>query len=148
MDEESRLRILDSIQDNFPIVHRPFQKISEQLRIKEDDLVRHIRDMKAEKKIRRLGAVFDSGKLGFTSVLCAAKAPAFSLERIAGIVNGYAGVTHNYIRDHPINLWFTCTASSSAELARITDEISEKAGIKIYRFPAKRVFKIATRFRY
>lgn len=57
--------------------------------------------------IRRLGANFQSAKLGFRSTLCAAKVPEEQLEQFIAEVNAIPGVTHNYLRNHSYNIWFT-----------------------------------------
>ena len=62
--------------------------------------------------IRRIGANFQSAKIGFKSTLCAASVPEDRLEAFTRAVNDHPGVTHNYLRDHPINIWFTMIGPS------------------------------------
>ena len=68
--------------------------------------------------IRRLGANFTSRKLGYTSTLCAARVAPESLDHFVAVVNRYPGVTHNYLRRHRYNVWFTLIAESEERLNR------------------------------
>ncbi len=65
------------------------------------------------------------------------------LERVVGLINGYKGVTHNYLRGHDYNVWFTLIAPSTEDIEDVLNEISEKTGVKgILNLPAIRTFKI------
>jgi DNA-binding Lrp family transcriptional regulator len=97
--------------------------------------------------IRRIGANFTSRKLGYTSTLCAARVPPEKLARFAEVVNHYPGVTHNYLRRHRFNVWFTLIAESRERLAGILDEIRQASGVdEILSLPAQEVFKIKVDF--
>ncbi|MEA3487477.1 MAG: AsnC family transcriptional regulator, partial [Thermodesulfobacteriota bacterium] len=104
MDRLDR-KILNIIQREFPLDARPFKVLGVQVGIDEDDVLERIRRLKNNGIVRRIGAVFDTGNLGFTSTLCAAKVSADRLEQFVGVVNSYRGVTHNYLRDHEYNVW-------------------------------------------
>ena len=97
--------------------------------------------------IRRIGGNFGPEKLGFTSTLCAARVPEEKIDSFAAVVNSYPGVTHNYTRDNPFNVWFTFIAPSMAEIKANISEISQKTGVQeILNLPATRVFKIKAHF--
>ena len=51
----------------------------------------------------------DSRKIGFYSTLCAVQVPEDKIEAVAAVINQLPGVTHNYLRDHDYNIWFTLT---------------------------------------
>jgi hypothetical protein len=60
----------------------------------------------------------------------------------------YAGVTHNYMRDHEFNIWFTFIAPSRDQIAESLEEISRQTGVSpILNLPATRVFKISANFK-
>jgi hypothetical protein len=62
-------------------------------------------------------------------------------------VNSYPGVTHNYLRKHDYNVWFTFIAPSTTTIESALREIAEKTGVKeIYSLPAVRMFKIRVDF--
>ena len=106
--------ILNEIQSNFPIVSRPYAEVGVRVGADEEQVLRRVRTLMESGVIRRLGANFTSRKLGYTSTLCAARVPPESLERFVEVVNRYPGVTHNYLRDHHFNVWFTLIAESPA----------------------------------
>ena len=106
-----------------------------------------MRALKARKIIRRLGANFQSAKLGFVSTLCAAKVPQDKMEAFVADVNAKPGVTHNYLREHDYNIWFTLISPSREEAQTTLDSITQCTGIPILNLPATRLFKIRVDFR-
>lgn len=97
--------------------------------------------------IRRLGGVFDSRKLGYKGTLCAVKVPQDRIDEVAAVINSYLGITHNYLRDHEYNMWFTILAQSPAKVEQILKEIKEKTGIEdIINLPSQRFFKVLVNF--
>jgi DNA-binding Lrp family transcriptional regulator len=98
--------------------------------------------------IRRIGGNFSPEKVGFHSTLCAAKVPEDKIEAFADCVNKYPGVTHNYVRDHEFNAWFTFIAPSVEAIEDSLRAIEEESGIDgILNLPATRVFKINAQFK-
>jgi siroheme decarboxylase len=140
-------KILNIIQKDFPVVAEPFKVVAERLGLDEDEVLERIKDLKAVGIIRRIGAVFDSKKMGFASTLCAAKVPKKYLRKFIEIVNSYPGVTHNYRRRHDYNVWFTFIASDEETLKKSLGEIRDKTGVAdIISMTASRIFKIDATF--
>lgn len=139
-------RLLKLIQNNFPVCSRPYQKLGEKLGISEAETIEKIKRLKKEGVIRRLGAVFDSRKLGYHSTLCAMEVSRAKLLEVVEIVNNYPGVTHNYLRNHDYNLWFTLICPNELYMRKTLAEIEEKSGLKVYTLPALRLFKINVHF--
>ena len=141
-------KILNHIQLNFPIASRPFKIIAKNLGLSEEELILRIRKMKDEKLIRRIGGNFSPDKLGFFSTLCAASVPEHKIDDFTRTVNAYNGVTHNYMRDHSFNIWFTFIAPSTRKIEDNLVQITKATGIKtILNLPATRVFKISANFK-
>jgi siroheme decarboxylase len=139
--------ILNQIQSNFPIASRPYAEVGKRLGLTEDEVLDRVNLMFTQGTIRRIGANFNSRKLGYTSTLCAAQVQEEQLDNFVEVVNRYAGVTHNYLRRHQYNIWFTLIAESTAEIERILQEISSQTGItEIYSLPARQIFKIQVDF--
>jgi DNA-binding Lrp family transcriptional regulator len=140
-------KLLDIIQDEFPLTIRPYQEIALLLDISEDDVMERLKKLKEDGIIRRMGAIFDSKKIGYFSTLCAMETSPQQVESVAQLINEYPGVTHNYLRNDKYNMWFTITARSQNELDGIMGEIREKSGIQnLISLPAVRTFKINVRF--
>lgn len=140
-------QILDIIQTNFPIVSHPYKVLGEKLGVSEEEVFRRIQALKKNKIIRRLGANFQSSKLGFVSTLCAAKVPSEKMDSFIARVNSELGVTHNYIREHSYNVWFTLIAKSKEKSQEILYNIERETGISILNLPATKLFKIRVDFR-
>jgi DNA-binding Lrp family transcriptional regulator len=148
LEQRDRL-ILNEIQRNFPITHRPFLALARKLKLREKEIVERVQKLKDVGIIRRIGASFNARAVGFTSTLCAARVPREKIEDFVSVVNTYPGVTHNYEREGDYNIWFTLIAPSRKKINQILAEISRKTGVKeILDLPALKTFKIAVDFSF
>ena len=146
MDDTDRA-ILNEIQSDFPISSRPYQELGRRFRLSEDEVIVRVKRLKDQGIIRRIGGNFHSKNLDFVSTLCAAKVPKDKLDAFVQVVNGYPGVTHNYLRNHDYNVWFTFIAESMPFIDNALEKISEETGIaEIRNLPAVRTFKIKVDF--
>ena len=140
-------QILNVIQKDFPVVEEPFKAVADKVRLSEDEVLKRIKNLKDEGIIRRIGAVFDTKKMGFASTLCAAKVSKENLKKFVAVVNSYAGVTHNYRRSHEYNVWFTFIAPDEETLKKSLGEIRDKTGVTdIISMTATQIFKIDATF--
>ena len=139
-------RLLDIIQTDFPLAPRPYALLGERLGISEQDAFDRVRELKERNIIRRLGANFQSAKLGFRSTLCAAKVPPENMDAFVAEVNALPGVTHNYLRKHAYNIWFTCIGPSGDAVHAALDGITQRTGIPILNLPATKLYKIRVDF--
>ena len=135
-------RLLDIIQTGFPLVPRPYASLGQQLGITEEEALNRVRRMKTNKVIRRIGANFQSAKLGFRSTLCAAKVPETQLDSFVAEVNSH----HNYLRNHAYNIWFTLIGPSWEDVCATLEEITRRTGIAVLNLPAARLYKIRVDF--
>lgn len=139
-------KVLTIIQSGFPIAPRLYEVIGEQVGLTEAEALATVRSLKERKVIRRLGANFNSKGLGWRSTLCAAKVPADKIDSFVAEVNSHTGVTHNYLRDHDFNIWFTFIGPSWDDVVNTLAGISEKTGIEILNLPATALYKIKVDF--
>lgn len=139
-------QVLDIIQTDFPLCPRPYAEIGKRLNISEASAFAAVHELRENKIIRRLGANFQSAKLGYRSTLCAAKVPEDALEQFIATVNSYPGVTHNYLRAHAYNIWFTLIGPSWESVCDTVAEITAKTGIPILNLPASKLYKIRVDF--
>lgn len=140
-------KILNILQTRFPLVPEPFDAVGEELGLTGDEVAERVRRLKADGVIRRIGAVFDSRRLGYASTLCAARVPEEKLRDFVDVVNGYPGVTHNYRRGHEYNVWFTFIAPDAESLERDLAEIRRRTGVEdVISMPAVKTFKINATF--
>lgn len=145
MDDTDKA-LLNIIQSGFPIESRPYAGLGEKTGISEEEALERVRKMRKNRIIRRMGANFQSKKLGWVSTLCAAKVPADRMEAFTALVNAEPGVTHNYEREHSYNIWFTFIGPSRDYIQERLDAITAKTGIPILNLPATRLFKIRVDF--
>ena len=141
-------QLLNLIQSDFPITSEPYKEIGIKLGISESEVIQRLTNLKTNRIIRRIGATFNSKKLGYQSTLCAMKVPEERLDEVAKLVNSYPGITHNYLRNHDYNMWFTLITESENKQNDILQEIQEKSGITdLLNLPAVRFFKVRVDFK-
>jgi DNA-binding Lrp family transcriptional regulator len=141
MDDRDR-ELLNKAQREFPLEQRPFAHLAQELDMSEQEVMQRLHRLKQEKIIRRIGAVFDSQALGYTSCLVAAKVDINHLENVAEKINQLPGVTHNYQRSHEYNLWFTLTTSNQTVLDELIKKINALPGVQaLHPLPASKVFQ-------
>jgi DNA-binding Lrp family transcriptional regulator len=140
-------KILNEIQSDFPITSRPYRELGRRLNLTEEEVMSAVRQLKEEGVIRRIGGNFQSSRLNFVSTLCAAKVPEEKIDSFVEVVNRYAGVTHNYLRNNVYNIWFTFIAEDMEFIENVLKEISEETGAQvILNLPAIKMFKIKVDF--
>jgi siroheme decarboxylase len=140
-------RVLTEIQAGFPLEPKPYCALAERLGTDELDVLASAEKLRDEKVIRRIGAIFDSHRLGYRSTLCAIAAPQDRVDSVAALISAYPNVTHNYLREDRYSVWFTLIAPSEARIHEILDEIAAATGISdILDLPAIRLFKIRVDF--
>lgn len=135
-------QLLNLMQNDFPLTTQPYLDMARKLDISEEEVLNRIQAMKQNGIIRRTGAILDSQKMGFYSTLCACWVGEERIDEVAAIINGQKGVTHNYVRDHYYNVWFTLTAPSYDEAMKIIRDLQQAARIKILAMPAIKTYKI------
>jgi DNA-binding Lrp family transcriptional regulator len=140
-------RILTTIQGGFPIAPRPYTQLAADFGCTEAEALASVAGMRDSGIIRRVGAIFDSARLGYRSTLCAIASPPERIEEVAAVISAYPNVTHNYQREDRYNVWFTLIAPSQERIAEILGEIAAATGIDdILDLPAIRLFKIKVDF--
>ncbi|MCL6610630.1 MAG: AsnC family transcriptional regulator [Peptococcaceae bacterium] len=139
--------LLSIVQSGLPVTEEPYRELAEILGTTEEDILARLKRLVGNGTIRRLGGIFDSRRLGYTGTLCAMKVPPEKIEAVAEIVNRYPGVTHNYLRDHDYNMWFTVLAPGKEDVDRVLEEIKTRTGIAdLISLPAVKLFKIRVNF--
>jgi len=142
MDAVDR-QLLNALQENFPLVPRPFAALGEAVGIGENETMERIVRLKEARIIRQISAIFDSRMLGYTGSLVAMKVDPAREDEAAAIVNEHPGVSHNYRRSHAYNIWYTLTLPPGMSLDEEIERLSEKAGaIKTWPLPTLHLYKI------
>jgi siroheme decarboxylase len=145
MDEIDR-KILNLIQEEFPLVERPYAEIGRAVGIDEKEAIVRTQRLKESGYIRRIGPILERKKLGYVSALCGVHVDEPRITEVAKAINALNGVTHNYEREGDLNLWFTITGKTKTEIEGHLSDLEKAFSLKIYKFPEKKVFKIKTYF--
>lgn len=142
-------KILEALQFNFPFVERPWDYIAEKIGIDSQNLLSRVKKLIELGIIRKIGGFPNLKKIGFTaSTLIGVKVQQEKLEEITNIINDCNSVSHNYLREHKYNLWFTITAKDSNEIENIIKTV-KNVGISdedILNLPTIKSFKTDVRF--
>lgn len=141
--DETAARVLNELQDRFPLVERPYLEVGARLGISEAETLERLREARAAGVIRQVCAIYDTKSLGYSSALVAMRVSADRLERAAEVVNAHPGVSHNYQRNHPFNMWFTVAMPPGHDLDAVIERLHELADAESTRpMPTLRLFKI------
>ncbi len=144
LDDVDR-RLLNLMQGSFPIATRPYRHVAELGGIEEVELMRRVQRLLDKRIIRQVTPIFDTRALGYSSMLVAAKVDPEHPHRAAQIINEHPGVSHNYLRNHEFNLWFTIATEPDSELGLegTLDVLARESGAESVRqLPTLKLFKI------
>jgi DNA-binding Lrp family transcriptional regulator len=141
MEKIDRL-ILEEIQREIPLSKEPFKVIGDKIGIEEKEVVKRIRSLMRLNIIKRITPTLNPQKLGYKSSLIAMKVKEERLKEVIGIINKIEGVTHNYLREHNYNLWFTLIAKEE-DMEKIIEDIKRRSGIEdLLRLDSVKPFKL------
>jgi DNA-binding Lrp family transcriptional regulator len=143
--EQLDRRLLNLMQGRFPIEPRPYARVAELAEISEDEAMARVQHLLNERIIRQVTPIFDTRALGYASMLVAAKVDPANPHRAAAIINAHPGVSHNYLRNHEFNLWFTIATEPDSPLGLdgTLAALAQEAGAESVRqLPTLKLFKI------
>ncbi len=143
---ELERRLLDEVQEDLPLTERPYLEVAKRLGITEDEVIDALKKLKALRVLRYVGPSFDSRRLGYVTTLAAVEVPMELAEEVAKKIAERPEVTHCYIRDHRLSVWFTVVAEGKERLGEVLSEIEREVGFEVKNFPAKRLFKLKATF--
>jgi DNA-binding Lrp family transcriptional regulator len=138
-------RLLNLMQGKFPIAERPYQHVAQEARISEREAIDRIQKLLDARIIRQVTPIFDTRALGYSSMLVAAKVDPENPWRAANVINEHPGVSHNYLRNHEFNIWFTIATEPDSKLGLdgTLDVLAREAGAESVRqLPTLKLFKI------
>ncbi len=143
--DELDKRLLNLMQGRFPIAQRPYQAVAREAGIHEDEAIDRVNRLLEERIIRQVTPIFDTRALGYSSMLVAAKVDPENPWRAANVINEHPGVSHNYLRNHEFNIWFTIATEPGSKLGLdgTLEVLAKEAGAESVRqLPTLKLFKI------
>jgi siroheme decarboxylase len=143
--EDSERRLLNLLQGSFPLSPRPFAAVGALAGMTEAEVISRTRQLLADRIIRQLTPIYDTRALGYTSMLVAAKVDPEVPWRAARAINSHPGVSHNYLRNHEFNMWFTVAVAEDSRLGMdgtlaVLQQLSGAESIR--QLPTLKLFKI------
>ena len=138
-------RIINSLQEGFPLCSRPYAEAAKRLGLSEDDLIERLKRLCDGGVITRFGPFFDAAALGGAFCLCAMAVPSQRFEAVAAMVNARDEVAHNYERAHRLNMWFVLATETPEGIEAAARAIEAETGIDVFRFPKLQEFFVGFR---
>jgi siroheme decarboxylase len=138
-------RLLNLMQGRFPIAPRPYQHVAAEAGVEEQEALARVQRLLDDRIIRQVTPIFDTRALGYSSMLVAAKVDPENPWRAARVINEHPGVSHNYLRNHEFNIWFTIATEPDSPLGLegTLEVLGRLAGAEsIRQLPTLKLFKI------
>lgn len=138
-------RLLNLLQSRFPLEPRPFEAVAREAGATEGEVMERTQWLLDQRIIREITPIFDTTALGYSSMLVAASVDPEHPHRAAAIINEHPGVSHNYLRNHDFNLWFTIATAPDSRLGLdgTLEVLKERSGATSMRqLPTLTMFKI------
>ncbi|MBH66290.1 MAG: AsnC family protein [Chloroflexi bacterium] len=140
-------KIMNIIQAAFPMVEEPYKAIADTVGTTEEDVIDRIEVLHRKNVVRQIGAIFDTRKLKYQSMLVAMRFPEDKLDKAAQFLNRHPGISHNYERGGHFNLWFTIAVPPDRSLDDEVRMLGELTGaISTRLLPTIKFFKIGVNF--
>jgi DNA-binding Lrp family transcriptional regulator len=143
--EEGDKRLLNLMQGSFPLDPRPYAAVAHAAGRSEDEVMARVQFLLDQRIVRQVTPIFDTRALGYSSMLVAAKVDPENPWRAATVINAHPGVSHNYLRNHEFNIWFTIATEPDSPLGvqGTLDVLGREAGAEsIRQLPTLKLFKI------
>jgi DNA-binding Lrp family transcriptional regulator len=138
-------RLLNLMQGRFPLEPRPYAAVAALAEVPEELALERVQRLVDERIIRQVTPIYDTRALGYSSMLVAAKVDAENPWRAAKLINEHPGVSHNYLRNHDFNIWFTLATEPDSPLGLdgTLEVLQRETGAEsIRQLPTLKLFKI------
>jgi DNA-binding Lrp family transcriptional regulator len=143
--DELDKRLLNLMQSRFPLEPRPYAAVASEAAVTEAEVLARVQSLLDDRIIRQVTPIYDTRAFGYGSMLVAAKVDPEHPWGPAKIINSHPGVSHNYLRNHDFNMWFTLAVEEDSKLGLqgTLDVLQEKTGAEsIRQLPTLNLFKI------
>ncbi len=144
---ENDRKLIDRLQQGLPLELDPYGVIAKELAIPRSEIPARIKELQQAGYIRRLGGVFDAAQMGYRSLLVGAQVLENDIAEVVAALNDHAGVTHNYLRQGRLNLWFTLATATTDEAEIFLDGLKNRfPTMQLYQFPRIKSYKLKVFF--
>ena len=130
-------RIIHELQQDLPVVKRPFAAVAKRLGINETELLEKVRELLANGTIRRFGATLRHQRSGFdANAMVVWEVEPERAEQVGSIFASCREVTHCYQRparpEWPYRIFTMIHAPTPQACRQIAKKMAEAAGLKKY----------------
>jgi len=131
-------KVLNTIQHGMPMSAQPYQELADMIGIAPEPLLQMLRQWKADKRIRRLGAIVNHFQMGHgTGAMVVWSVPDERIQQVGELFASFARVSHAYQRPSkkqwPYNLYTMVHGSDKEELEETIGMMSHQSGIMEFR---------------
>ena len=138
MFTEQDKALVRALQEDLPVVERPFEEIGARIGMSEEEVLQRVRAWKTDGMIRRFGAVLRHRRLGIeANAMVVWEVDPDRTEEVGRIMASFPEVTHCYERPRfpgwPFTLFTMVHGRTTGECERVAKRISERTGVGTYR---------------
>lgn len=139
MDEIDK-RIINALQDGFPICDAPYRQVAAQLGLGEQELIDRLKALLDNGSLTRFGPLYNAEQMGGALTLAAVKAPIERFDEVTDIINAFPEVAHNYARNHELNMWFVIATETPEQIRQTITAIERQTGLDVYNMPKNKEY--------
>ncbi|MCV2367040.1 Lrp/AsnC family transcriptional regulator [Roseateles oligotrophus] len=137
--------LINRLQDDLPLLPRPFAAIAAELGCSEDVVIDRLQRLLAQGTLTRFGPLFQIERAGGLFVLAAMQVPEQRFDAVAMLVNALPEVAHNYRREHALNMWFVIAVETPEQADSVCQRIEALTDCVVLAFPKEREFFVGLR---
>ncbi len=153
MISDIEVKIIRELQNNLPLVNRPYKEIADRIGISEEELLKKISILKQKGYIRRLGAALRHREIGIkANAMIVWQVPEEDCEKIGKLIASFPEVTHCYQRpqfpDWPYNIFAMIHFETRDECIAMSKKIAQRVGDYPYKllFSTKELKKTSMKY--
>lgn len=140
---ETMKNLLSRVQQGIPISSRPYQGLGQETGLSENEVISYLPKMRQSGLLKRMDFCIDTRKLGLVSTLVGCKISKDNIPRARKVLDAYGNVSHNYLRKHRLNMWFTLSAATDKKLNGVLAKIKkELPAQELASLPTQKVYKL------
>ncbi len=118
--------VLQKVQKGIPCSPEPYAETAKTCGLTEDEVINTVKLLREKQVIRNISGIFDGKVLGYSMSLVAFQVRPEFIEHAAEIINSHPGVSHNYLRSHSYNIWFTIAEETPEDFAKTVEILANK----------------------
>ena len=135
---ELEKKVIASVQEDIPVISRPYLEISKKLKISEETLLKTLKDLCDRGIIRRFGATIRHQKSGFAAnAMVAWIVDEKRIEEVGKKMSSFKEVSHCYRRnptaEWPYNLYTMVHANNEDTCREIARTMSTESRVENYK---------------